>query len=197
MVYLSRIYTKFGDKGQTMLGDGSTVFKASTRIDAIGEVDELNSVIGVAMAHGGNTQTAYDLGRIQNDLFDLGADLAVPGDDQSRLRITAAQVERLEDLIDRHTAALTPLHSFILPGGSAASAYLHLARTVCRRAERTVCELAGMTVANGWPQELGGGTSPQVPIYLNRLSDVLFIMARAANKNGAADVLWVPGKDRV
>ncbi len=181
MVYLSRIYTKSGDGGETGLGDGTRVAKDHPRVAACGEVDELNAVLGLAVLHA--PADAALLRSVQNDLFDVGADLCVPTGDG--LRVTAAQAERLERAIDRVNERLEPLRSFILPGGSAAAAWLHLARTVCRRAERAVVALAHAEPVN-----------PQAPIYLNRLSDLLFVLARAANADGTADVLWVPGANR-
>ncbi len=188
MVTLSRIYTKTGDGGTTALGDGTRVAKDHQRIEACGTVDELNSALGLAIAAGLDAEAAGLLQAIQNDLFDLGADLCVPA--RSRrgkktrppLRIEARHVQPLEQAIDRFNAALRPLRSFVLPGGTAASSWLHLARTVCRRAERRVVTLSRKETVN-----------PQTIIYLNRLSDLLFVMARRANDGGRADVLWVPG----
>jgi cob(I)alamin adenosyltransferase len=183
VVYLSRIYTKSGDAGDTGLGDGTRVPKDHPRVAAYGEVDELNAVLGLVVLH---TPADADLLRsIQNDLFDVGADLCVPGSDPAALRVTTAQAERLERAIDAVNDRLQPLRSFVLPGGSAAAAWLHLARTVCRRAERAVVALGHAEPVN-----------PQAVIYLNRLSDLLFVLARAANADGAADVLWVPGANR-
>ncbi|MCO5132528.1 MAG: cob(I)yrinic acid a,c-diamide adenosyltransferase [Xanthobacteraceae bacterium] len=190
MVTLNRIYTKTGDDGTTALGSGERRAKYDPRVAAYGTADETNAVIGVVRLH---LTDAPDLdamlGRIQNDLFDLGADLAVPKREgkAERLRVAASQVERLERDIDTLNASLAPLNSFILPGGSAAAAYLHLARTVCRRAERLIVELAARP---------GEKVSPPVIHYMNRLSDFLFVAARAANGNGAGDVLWVPGQNR-
>lgn len=187
MVYLSRIYTKTGDAGQTSLGDGSRVEKHHPRVSAYGEVDELNAVLGLLLT---TSPPEADLLRsIQNDLFDVGADLCVPqaADEPpgSKNRITVGQVTRLEQAIDRLNANLSPLTSFVLPGGSVAAAWCHLARTVCRRAEREVTSLAAREPVN-----------PQVVIYLNRLSDLLFVLARAYNNNGTGDVLWQPGKSQ-
>ena len=182
MVYLSRIYTRAGDGGETGLGDGARVAKDHPRVEAYGQVDELNAVLGLAAAHVADPGLIRS---VQNDLFDVGADLCVPGGDDGRLRVTAAQAERLEREIDRLNAGLQPLSSFVLPGGTPAAAWLHLARTVCRRAERAVVTLARSEPVN-----------PQVVVYLNRLSDLLFVMARAANDGGKADVLWVPGQSR-
>ncbi len=190
MVLLSRIYTKTGDKGTTALGDGRRVVKDAARIEAYGTVDELNAVLGLALAAIADTEAIALLKTIQNDLFDLGADLCVPerprrgraARTRDRLRITEAHVRPLENAIDRFNAALKPLRSFVLPGGSAGSSWLHLARTVCRRAERRAVALARRETIN-----------PQAIVYLNRLSDLLFVMARRANDGGRADVLWVPG----
>jgi cob(I)alamin adenosyltransferase len=187
MVKLTRIYTRGGDKGKTSLGDGTRVAKQSLRVEAFGTVDEANAAIGLARLH---TDVEADamLARIQNDLFDLGADLCTP-EGGSRgagaLRIVAAQVKRLETEIDAMNAALQPLDSFILPGGTPAAAYLHLARTVTRRAERLVCALAAAEPVN-----------PEAVKYLNRLSDHLFVLGRRLNDNGARDVLWRPGATR-
>ena len=186
MVYLSRIYTRSGDGGETGLGDGHRVPKDSLRVVAYGEVDELNAVLGLATTCPTLPDSAL-IRSVQNDLFDLGADLCVPptaeaGADKS-LRVTAEQATRLEREIDRINLRLQPLHSFVLPGGDPAAAWLHRARTVCRRAERSVVTLARAEAVN-----------PQVVVYLNRLSDLLFVLARAANEDGARDVLWVPGQ---
>jgi cob(I)alamin adenosyltransferase len=191
MVYLSRIYTKTGDQGDTGLGDGRRVPKDHPRVAAYGTVDELNSVLGLLAAHlpadAEIRQTTALLRAIQNDLFDLGADLCVPlppePASEVRLRVSAAQVAPLEAAIDRLNSDLTPLHSFVLPGGSRAAAWCHLARTVCRRAEREVVALVRAEPVN-----------PQTLVYLNRLSDLLFVLARVLNRNGQDDVLWVPGK---
>ncbi len=189
MVYLDRIYTKSGDQGQTSLGDGSRVPKTDSRIVAYGTVDELNSLIGVVVVGGPPEPVASGLKHIQNDLFDVGADLCVPAapgpEAEGRLRVTPEQVMQLEQWIDAATERLQPLKSFVLPGGTTASAQLHLARTVCRRAEIKVLLLAESTPIN-----------PQVTIYLNRLSDLLFVWARLCNDAGKSDVLWVPGKFR-
>ena len=192
MVLLSRIYTKTGDKGTTALGDGRRVAKDHPRIEALGTVDELNSAIGLAISSGLDAGGADLLRRIQNDLFDLGADLCVPetrkgGRRPARraLRITEADVRPLEAAIDRFNGALRPLRSFVLPGGTVASSWLHLARTICRRAERRVVALAR-----------GEKVNPQAVIYLNRLSDLLFVMARRANDGGRGDILWAPGGAR-
>jgi cob(I)alamin adenosyltransferase len=190
MVVLSKIYTKTGDAGETALGDGSRVAKHSVRVAAYGTVDELNAVLGLArLAVTGEVDTA--LSRIQNDLFDLGADLCTPARDGEAkaeyppLRMQAGQVARLEAEIDAMNARLEPLRSFVLPGGSPASAHLHQCRTVARRAERMVVELATMETIN-----------QDAVKYLNRLSDWFFVAARVANDDGKADVLWVPGANR-
>jgi cob(I)alamin adenosyltransferase len=183
MVRLTRIYTRQGDGGDTHLGDMSRVRKTSLRVIAYGEVDELNSVIGVARQQAMVTEYDAWLARIQNDLFDMGADLCVPeGSEGDRLRVTAEQVTRLEGWCDQVNDTLEPLKSFVLPGGSPAAAALHLGRTVCRRAERSVVALADAEPVNAHVVE-----------YLNRLSDLLFILARGANAAADGDVLWVPG----
>src|SRR5436190_4916970 len=196
MVRLTRIYTRGGDKGETSLGDGSRVPKQALRVEAYGTVDEANAAIGLGRLHA-DPETDAMLARIQNDLFDLGADLCTPeggrrkagGERKSgaggALRIVAAQVARLETEIDRMNAGLRPLDSFILPGGTPTAAYLHLARTVTRRAERLVCALAAEENVN-----------PEAVKYLNRLSDNLFVLGRRVNDNGARDVLWQPGATR-
>lgn len=189
MVFLNRIYTKSGDAGQTGLGDGTRVPKTHPRIAAYGGVDELNSVIGVALTTELPDDVRRQLTLIQNDLFDLGADLCVPETDQplgyEPLRVSAQQVETLEHWIDEHNEQLTPLTSFILPGGSPASAHLHHARTVCRRVEIGVLKLSETERINS-----------HTTIYLNRLSDLLFVLAQVCNNNGADNVLWVPGQNR-
>jgi cob(I)alamin adenosyltransferase len=186
MVTLSQIYTRGGDQGRTSLGDGTRVAKHAGRVAAYGTVDEANAAIGLARLHTTGEPDAM-LARIQNDLFDLGADLCRPGDvaDGKALRVGETQVERLENEIDALNAELQPLNSFVLPGGSAAAAYLHLARTVTRRGERLVCELAETESVN-----------PAAIRYLNRLSDHLFVLSRWVNDKGAADVLWMPGANR-
>jgi cob(I)alamin adenosyltransferase len=192
MVVLNKIYTRTGDDGTTALGTGERRKKYDLRIAAYGTLDETNSVIGIARLHTAE-DAALDaaLSRIQNDLFDVGADLTTPGKGKgpggARLTVTAAQVDWLEAEIDRLNDELAPLRSFILPGGSAAAAYLHLARTVCRRAERLIAEL------NDKPDE---SVTPEVLKYVNRLSDFLFVAARHANGKGARDVLWKPGQNR-
>ena len=189
MVRLTRIYTRGGDRGETSLGDGTRVAKRSLRVEAYGTVDEANAAIGLARLHtAGDPETDAMLALIQNDLFDLGADLCTPEEGRraaGALRIVAAQVARLEAEIDRMNAELQPLNSFILPGGSAAAAHLHLARTVARRAERIVCALAAAETVN-----------PEAVKYLNRLSDHLFVLGRRLNDNGSRDVLWQPGLTR-
>ena len=183
MVRLTRIYTRQGDGGDTHLGDMSRVRKTSLRVVAYGDVDELNSVIGVARQQAMATEYDGWLARIQNDLFDMGADLCVPeGAEGDRLRVTAEQITRLEGWCDQVNDTLEPLKSFVLPGGSPAAAALHLGRTVCRRAERSAIALADAEPVNAHVVE-----------YLNRLSDLLFILSRGANAAAAGDVLWVPG----
>jgi cob(I)alamin adenosyltransferase len=187
MVHLTRIYTRGGDKGETSLGNGERVPKHDLRVAAYGTVDEANAVLGLARLH---TQGDADsmLARIQNDLFDLGADLCTPEEAEPKyppLRILDAQVDRLEREIDSMNESLAPLTSFILPGGSPAAAHLHLARTVVRRAERLMTELA-----------LHEPVNPAAIRYANRLSDHLFVLGRRLNGNGATDVLWVPGANR-
>lgn len=185
-VRLNRIYTRSGDDGETGLGDGRRVAKHSARVAAYGTIDEASSVLGLVRAHDEDGRFAALVLEIQNDLFDLGSDLCVPGEMGETLRVPAEYVERLEQHIDRLNADLEPLNSFVLPGGDRLAAWLHLARTVARRAERLVTELA----SDPAEAEL---VNPQVTKYLNRLSDLLFVMARAANDGGKADVLWVPG----
>jgi len=187
MVRLTRIYTRGGDGGETSLGNGSRVPKHLLRVAAYGTVDEANAAVGIARLHA-DASADEMLGRIQNDLFDLGADLCTPTDGRrstGALRIVAAQVGRLESEIDAMNGALAPLDSFILPGGSPVAAHLHLARTVVRRAERLVSELAGVEAVN-----------PEALKYLNRLSDHLFVLGRRVNDRGARDVLWRPGANR-
>lgn len=187
MVRLDRIYTRGGDEGLTSLGDGARVPKHHARVAAYGTVDELSSVLGLLVASGLEEPHRGDLQAIQNDLFDVGADLCVPGGAGERLRITPAYTKRLEDLIDRENAALEPLRSFILPGGSQQSAWFHLARCTCRRAERHVSELLAM------PDEKDR-VNLEALRYLNRLSDLLFVLARVHNGQGRQDVLWKPGQ---
>ena len=183
MVYLSRIYTKSGDQGETGLGDGARVPKDSARVAAFGDVDELNATLGLLSAYCPDTPEKELLRTIQNDLFDLGADLCVP-EPAEGLRIAESQYLRLEQAIDRLNEHLEPLRSFILPGGTPAAAWLHLARTVCRRAERNLVTLMRGEKVNG-----------HALIYLNRLSDFLFVLGRVANA-ATGDVLWVPGASR-
>src|SRR5437870_3977533 len=186
MVYLSRIYTKTGDAGDTALGDGSRVPKDHPRVTAYGTVDELNAVLGVFLAQVPESGIVDLIRGVQNDLFDVGADLCLPiKDGDKALRVRAEQAERLEKAIDGFNERLQPLKSFVLPGGTPAAAWCHVARTVCRRAERDVVTLARDETVN-----------PQVVVYLNRLSDLLFVLARACNRDGRDDVLWVPGQNR-
>jgi cob(I)alamin adenosyltransferase len=192
MVVLNKIYTRTGDDGTTALGTGERRKKYDLRIAAYGTLDETNSVIGIARLHTAEDAALdAELSRIQNDLFDVGADLTTPGKGKgpggARLTVTAAQVDWLEAEIDRLNDELEPLRSFILPGGGAAAAHLHLARTVCRRAERLIAEL------NDKPDE---SVTPEVLKYVNRLSDFLFVAARHANGKGARNVLWKPGQNR-
>ena len=188
MVRLTRIYTRTGDKGKTSLGDGSRVDKHAARVEAYGAIDEANAVLGLARLHAEGDVQAL-LARIQNDLFDLGADLCTPAAEGeatgARLRVSQAQVERLEHEIDAANARLAPLNSFILPAGTPLAAHLHHARTVVRRAERLMAALAAAEPV-----------TPEAVAYANRLSDLLFVMARAANGNGESDVLWTPGANR-
>ncbi len=192
MVVLNRIYTRTGDDGSTALGTGERRRKYDLRVAAYGTVDEVNAVIGIARLHAADDRDLNGmLTRIQNDLFDVGADLCMPdkgkGPGGARLDVTDAQVEWLERQIDRLNDELAPLRSFILPGGSAAAAYLHLARTVCRRAERLMVELR---------DKPGESVTAAALKYVNRLSDFFFVAARFTNRKGAADVLWVPGQNR-
>ncbi len=191
MVTLNRIYTRTGDGGTTRLVTGETVSKASLRVEAFGGVDELNAALGLVRLHTqGETTLDPILGRIQNDLFDLGADLATPrgpAEAPKALRIVQSQVDRLEAEIDDLNASLSALTSFVLPGGAAASAYLHMARTVCRRAERAAVAFGDADASGAHDSALR---------YLNRLSDLLFVAARFANDKGEGDVLWKPGATR-
>lgn len=192
MVVLNKIYTKTGDDGTTGLGNGERRKKYDLRVESYGTVDETNSCIGMARLHTRDMpQVDAALARIQNDLFDLGADLATPDDgkplEYEPLRITQGQVERIESEIDELNSKLEPLRSFVLPGGSALAANLHLARTVARRAERLIVELSHNEKEN---------VSRAAALYMNRISDYLFVAARAANDDGKADVLWVPGQNR-
>lgn len=187
MVRLTRIYTRGGDRGETSLGDGTRRPKHDLRIEAFGTVDETNAAIGLARLHASGEADAM-LARIQNDLFDLGADLCTPIVAQPKhppLRVVEEQVARLEREIDRMNEGLAPLDSFVLPGGSAAAAFLHQARTVCRRAERLIARLAEREEVN-----------PAALRYANRLSDHLFVLSRHLNDEGRRDVLWVPGQNR-
>ena len=189
MVKLNKIYTRTGDDGTTGLVRGPRRLKYDLRVECFGTVDEANSMVGLARVHTGSMPKIDRLlARVQNDLFDLGSDLATPGADpagaEPSLRITTAQTEWLEQQIDQYNEGLKPLTSFVLPGGTALAASLHLARAVTRRAERLTVELIARE------PEVNAGTM----IYLNRLSDLLFVMARVANSNGASDVLWTPGK---
>jgi len=189
MVKLDKIYTRGGDAGETSLGNGARVAKSSSRVASYGDVDEANSVIGIARLHVAGADDLV-LARIQNDLFDIGADLCVPIEENPKyppLRVTQSQVDWLEGQIDRMNAELSPLTSFILPGGSPAAAFLHQARTVVRRAERLVVELLST------PDE---AVNRLVLVYLNRLSDLLFVMSRYVNDKGAHDVQWVPAANR-
>ncbi|MGA8615664.1 MAG: cob(I)yrinic acid a,c-diamide adenosyltransferase [Xanthobacteraceae bacterium] len=192
MVVLNKIYTRTGDDGTTALGTGERRKKYDLRVAAYGTLDEANAAIGIARLHTGD-DAALDatLARVQNDLFDAGADLTMPGKGRgpggARLTVTDAQVAWLESEIDRLNAELAPLKSFVLPGGSAAAAYLHLARTICRRGERLIAELRDK------PDESVGD---EVLKYVNRLSDFLFVASRYANGKGTRDVLWVPGRNR-
>ncbi|MEA2903933.1 MAG: cob(I)alamin adenosyltransferase [Alphaproteobacteria bacterium] len=193
MVTLNRIYTRSGDDGTTALGTGERRKKYDLRIEAYGTLDEVNAVIGVARLHAaGHAEFDAVLGRIQNDLFDVEADLCMPsekgkGPGGARLTVTAAQVAWLEGEIDKLNAELAPLKSFILPGGSAVAAYLHLARTVCRRGERIMVELK---------DQPGESVTPEALQYVNRLSDFLFVASRHVNDKGKSDVLWAPGQNR-
>ncbi|NGM22329.1 cob(I)yrinic acid a,c-diamide adenosyltransferase [Roseomonas stagni] len=186
MVKLDVITTRGGDGGETSLGDGSRVRKDALRVAAYGTVDEVNATIGILRLHlAGDRQADAMLGRIQNDLFDLGADLCVPGTGEDRLRVTDGQCLRLEAEIAAMNADIPPLRSFVLPGGSPGAAYAHLARTVVRRAEREVVALAAADAVNA-----------AVIRYLNRLSDHLFVLSRRLNGNGTGDVTWTPGATR-
>jgi len=191
MVFISKIYTKTGDQGHTGLGDGRRVPKDHPRVTAYGSVDELNAALGLAIVaiRDISLELQQLLESIQNDLFDIGADLCLPETPNEppgkNLRVTAAQAQRLERAIDKWNEQLQPLKSFVLPGGAAAAAWCHFARTVCRRAERDVVTLSRSEHVN-----------PQVIVYLNRLSDLLFVLARVENNNGKNDVLWTPGKSQ-
>jgi cob(I)alamin adenosyltransferase len=192
MVVLNKIYTRTGDDGTTALGTGERRKKYDRRISAYGTIDEVNAALGVVRLHtAGDAALDAALSRIQNDLFDVGADLCTPGKGKgpggARLTVTENQVAWLETEIDRLNAELSPLRSFVLPGGNAAGAYLHLARTICRRAERLIAELR---------DEAGEEVSAEVLKYVNRLSDFLFVASRYANGKGSGDVLWQPGQNR-
>jgi cob(I)alamin adenosyltransferase len=192
MVVLSKIYTRTGDDGTTALGSGRRVAKYDLRVEAYGTLDEANAAIGLARVHTREMEPKLDamLARIQNDLFDLGADLCFPDetkDARGRLQVSEAQIERLEAEIDEMNRALEPLRSFVLPGGTPTASFLHLARTVSRRAERLIVALAAR------PDEAVSGPALR---YINRLSDFLFVAARFANDKGKSDVMWVPGKNR-
>jgi len=192
MVKLNKIYTRTGDDGTTGLGSGERRKKYDLRVAAYGTLDEANAAIGIARLHTtGDARLDAALSRIQNDLFDVGADLCTPGKgrgpDGARLTVTQAQVDWLESEIDRLNDDLAPLKSFVLPGGSPAAAYLHLARTICRRAERLIAELR---------DKPGESVGDEVLKYVNRLSDFLFVASRYANGKGARDVLWQPGQNR-
>ena len=185
---LDRIYTRGGDQGQTSLGDGARTSKCHIRVKAYGGIDEANAAVGVALLHIDDPEVRNLLSLVQNDLFDIGADLCVPereGTNRSRLRVSAKQVETLEQQIDKFNETLSPLTSFILPGGSPASAHLHVARAIVRRAERDVVELAQSETVN-----------QEALKYVNRLSDLLFVLCRYLNARGTADVLWTPGANR-
>ena len=185
MVKLNKIYTRTGDDGTTGLVRGPRRKKHDLRVEAYGSVDETNAVLGICRILSINTpRLDAALSRIQNDLFDVGSDLATPGQEEGDLRVTARQIEWLENLIDHYNAQLEPLTSFVLPGGTPLSANLHVARTVCRRAERLISEL----------MEAEPDTNALALQYLNRLSDLLFVLARVGNSNGAKDVLWEPGR---
>ncbi|MDJ0931660.1 cob(I)yrinic acid a,c-diamide adenosyltransferase [Breoghania sp.] len=189
MVVLNKIYTRTGDDGTTALESGERRAKHDLRVAAYGTVDEINATLGLVRLHLADTELDETVMRIQNDLFDLGADLATPETEEppayEPLRITDEQVKKLEAEIDRFNADIKPLRSFVLPGGTAAAAHLHLSRTIARRAERLMSELAGHEKVNGAALR-----------YMNRLSDFLFVAARWVNVQGAGDVLWVPGKNR-
>lgn len=190
MVKLNKIYTRTGDDGTTGLGDGSRVQKDSLRVEAYGMVDSANAALGVAVVaagQAGDGPMADLLASMQQDLFDVGADLCTPQDGKQRLRIVPSQVDRLEGLIDEHNADLEPLQSFVLPGGTPLAAALHVARTTARDAERRVVSLLRADP---------DGTNPLTVHYLNRLSDLLFVLARLANDRGKTDVLWKPGANR-
>jgi len=185
LVKLNKIYTRTGDDGTTGLVGGGRISKADPLMAAIGDVDEANSAIGVALVSIDDESTVLPLRRVQNELFDLGADLATPLDMDGGLRVTSEQIDRLEREIDAMNAALSPLTSFVLPGGAAGAAQLHLARAIVRRAERSAVAATADNALN-----------PKALTYINRLSDWLFVAARRLNNSGASDVLWVPGASR-
>ena len=188
MVRLSRIYTKTGDDGTTALGDGSRLPKHHLRIQAYGTIDELNAGLGMLLTEPGLDEALKTrLQAVQNDLFDVGSDLCVPGEAGAKLRIPGSYTDRLEDWIAEVNEQLEPLNSFVLPGGNRQSAWLHLGRTVCRRAERLTTALSEID---------GEEVNPEIIRYVNRLSDLLFVLARAANDGGKGDVLWVPGQGK-
>ncbi len=187
MVHLNRIYTRKGDDGSTGLGDGERVPKHHLRVAAYGAVEELSSVLGLVRSHGLAGPHDDRIRAVQNDLFDAGADLCVRGSQDEKLRLTESYTRRLEGILDEVNEGLPSLDSFVLPGGTPASAWLHLARTVCRRAERRVSRLMA---------EEGEEVNPEVLRYLNRLSDLLFVLARALNDGGQRDELWKPGEGR-
>jgi len=191
MVRLNRITTRTGDDGNTNLGDGTRVPKHHLRVEAYGTVDELSSVLGLALTHGLESPLSEWVREIQNDLFDVGADLCLPGPEGDKLRLTLEYSLRLERRLEEINARLPALKSFVLPGGKPAAAWLHLARTVCRRAERLVTHLAESERQSGGPV-----LNPELVRYLNRLSDLCFVLSRAANGDGAQDVLWQPGQGR-
>ena len=186
MIKLNKIYTKTGDGGDTALGDGQRVLKDSLRVSAYGNVDELNASIGIITLYA-NTELKRKLKNIQNDLFDIGADLCVPISEKNkdRLRLSANQIETLELEIDEMNSILEPLNSFVLPGGCRSATFLHMARTICRRAERSVVSLKSKEQING-----------NTLVYLNRLSDWLFVASRVENQENSSEVLWAPGKNK-
>ena len=186
MIKLNKIYTKTGDGGDTALGDGERVLKDSLRVSAYGNVDELNASIGIITLYA-NTELKRKLKNIQNDLFDIGADLCVPISEKNkdRLRLSTNQIETLELEIDEMNSILEPLNSFVLPGGCRSATFLHMARTICRRAERSVVSLRSQEKIND-----------NTLVYLNRLSDWLFVASRVENQENSSEVLWTPGKNK-
>ena len=186
MIKLNKIYTKTGDGGNTALGDGERVLKDSLRVSAYGNVDELNASIGIITLYA-NTELKRKLKNIQNDLFDIGADLCVPISEKNndRLRLSKNQIEALEQEIDEMNSILKPLNSFVLPGGCRSATFLHMARTICRRAERSVVSLKSKEKING-----------NTLVYLNRLSDWLFVASRVENQENSSEILWAPGKNK-